>query len=240
MSEQKEDPKRLRKVLIGTPAYDGKVDVSYVLSLAKTLASTPAGVSIATCFVSRQSILQMARNEIIEQAVQGGFDDLIFIDSDMAWEPKWVFSLLARKEQVVGGTARRKDDAEGYAFLVRDKNTIALSESGLVLVDALGTGFLRIGREALLSVWSKSAPYKFNGREARAVCEVGLFGGRMLTEDYMLCAKLDKVGYQIWLDPSMTCAHVGAKVYSGDALGFINRLCETAKPPKPPPDSPAL
>lgn len=221
--------KKPRRVLIGTPAYDGKVDAAYAISLANTIRMCPPWVSISSCLHSYQPILQLARNAIITIAVENGFDDLIFIDSDMAWEPEWVFSLLNREEQVVGGTARRKEEAERYAVHVLPGNT-APKSNGLVQTGFLGTGFLRIGREALMAVWNASVPYSAHGRNERAVCEVGVIDGHFYSEDVYLCRKLAAAGYQVWLDPSMTCRHIGTKEYKGDVAGFLQRISSQKTP----------
>lgn len=218
-----ETPK-IRRVLIGTPTYDGKLDAIYVTSLTKTIRATPAGISISTYFVPREALVQLARNEIIGQVIEGGFDDLIFIDADMGWDPSWIFSLLAREEQVVGGTARRKADKEAYPFLLKDPNNAAPNEKGLVAVDALGAGFLRIGRKALSALWERSTPYSREGKESRAVCEVGFIDGAFYSEDGVLCRKLAKLGYQTWLDPTMTCVHIGVKEYVGDVGRFLKSV----------------
>lgn len=71
-----------------------------------------------------------------------------------------------------------------------------------VKVDGTGAGFLLIHREALQAVreagFSKGFPW-FQEEE---------FGGEVFSEDLVLCDRLAKVGYDIWIDPTLEVAHL--------------------------------
>ena len=73
----------MRRVLIGTPSYDGRVDVWFANSLAGTLKmSYEKGIHVHTIYTSYDSLIQRARNSLFRLALEGGYDDLFFIDSD--------------------------------------------------------------------------------------------------------------------------------------------------------------
>lgn len=204
-----------RRVLIATPAHDGRVDVWYVASMINSVrVAQGAGVFLHPIFMSYDALVQRARNDLFRLAVEGGYDDLIFIDSDMEWSPDWIMSLLAREEDVVGGTARKKtDDAEIYVCKTDD---LTVHENGLIRCQALGTGFVRLSRKAFVSLWDASTPYQNEGRECRMICEVAVVDGQLYSEDIMIFEKLRKLGFAVWLDPTMTCAHIGVKKWTGD------------------------
>jgi glycosyltransferase involved in cell wall biosynthesis len=87
----------MRKVLIGTPAYDGKVDVWFAHSLVQTIKlSIEKGIQVNVIYPSYDSLVQRARNDLIKIALDGEYDDLFFIDSDVEWEPEWFFNILSR------------------------------------------------------------------------------------------------------------------------------------------------
>lgn len=212
-----------RKVLIGTPSYDGRLDVFYVNSLLMTKALCPMTIDIRHTFLSFDALIQRARNDIIAQAIHDGFDDLIFIDSDMEWDPRWIFSLLNRSEQVVGGTARKKTDSEErYAF--KAAPDLYPQSNGLLKVSALGTGFVRIGRKALKAAWDASEEYENEGKKCRMVCNVEVIDGQLYSEDTALFRKLTDAGFPSYLDPKMTCNHIGSKKFCGNAESFIERV----------------
>jgi hypothetical protein len=72
-----------RKVLIGTPAYSGTVDVWYANSLVNTVRmSYEKDVVIVPVYMAYDSLVQRARNDLVKLAIEEDFDDLIFIDAD--------------------------------------------------------------------------------------------------------------------------------------------------------------
>jgi hypothetical protein len=44
----------------------------------------------------------------------------------------------------------------------------------------------------------------------------------------MVMKKLADLGYDIWLDPKMTCCHIGTKKFYGNFEDFANRLKQKA------------
>jgi hypothetical protein len=223
-----------RKVLIGTPSYDGTLDVWYVNSLVGTVReSEDRGIRIDPIYMSYDALVQRARNDLVALAIQGGYDDLIFIDGDIEWDPKWIFQLLKYKQDVVGGTYRKKvDEVEDYvikAWVHDDKGTIFPMETdtrtGLVKVAGLGTGFMKLSRKALEYLWEGAEPYvDHKGKNSRMVFDIAIQNGTLVSEDILMCQKLIKGGFDIWLDPRMCCNHTGPKKFEGNFVGWLERV----------------
>lgn len=147
---------------------------------------------------------------------------MIFIDSDMEWAPEWIMELLSRQEDVVGGTARKKtDDAEVYVAKTKD---LTVHANGLIKCEGLGTGFVKLSRKAFTALWDISPEYQNEGRIRRMICDVQVIDGQLYSEDTVLFKKLNELGFECWLDPKMTCVHIGTKKFYGDMVSFINRL----------------
>ena len=212
-----------RKVLIATPAHDGRLDVWYTTSLVNTIRVAQANdIFVHPVFMSYDALVQRARNDLIRLAVEGEYDDLIFIDSDMEWNPMWIMSLLERQEDVVGGTTRKKtDEAEVYVVKASD---LTVHDSGLIKAEALGTGFVRLSRKAFLALWDSSPSYQNEGRECRMVCDVQIVDGQLYSEDTILFRKLADLGFDVWLDPRMTCNHLGTKKFCGSFEAYLETL----------------
>ncbi len=223
VSGSPDDPIRPRKVLIATPAYDGRLDVWYTNSLVNTIRVAQANnVFVHPIFMSYDALIQRARNDLFGLAVEGEYDDMIFIDSDMEWEPMWVMELLAREEDVVGGTARKKtDNAEIYVAKIQD---LTYHENGLIKCEGLGTGFVKLSRKAFMAVWDASPEYQNEGKTRRMVCDVQIVDGQLYSEDTVLFKKLRGAGFDCWLDPRMTCAHIGTKKFYGNMAAFLEKL----------------
>lgn len=213
----------MRKVLIGTPAHDGRVDVWYCNSLVNTIKiSHHFNTVIHPVYMSYDSLVQRARNDLVRLALEEKFDDLIFMDSDQEWDPQWIFSLLDRKEDVIGGTVVKKSDTPLFNIKALQSG-LKIEKNGLMEVEAVGTGFMKISRRALEKVWDISEEYMNEGKKCRMVFDVQLVDGELVSEDNVFCRKWRKLGEKVWIDPNMTCNHIGAKKYSGNFLAFLKQ-----------------
>lgn len=225
---QQQVQQKPRKVIIGTPCHDGRVDVWYASNLAQTIKlGIFNGVEFLPIMVSYDSLLPRARNDIIKIALENEADDVVFIDSDQAWDPVWVLQLLNHPVDVVGGAVVKKtDDVELYNVrsnppLIEDPTT------KLTPVISVGTGFLRLSNKAMKTLYEKSEPYTNEGRENRMMFEIKILDGELYSEDVIICLKLKELGYQVWLDQNMTCAHIGPKMYKGNFKEWYARIEQT-------------
>lgn len=213
----------MRKVLIGTPAHDGRVDVWYCNSLVNTIKlSGKYNTEIHPIYMSYDSLVQRARNDLVRLALEEKFDDLIFMDSDQEWHPEWIFKLLSYEEDVVGGTVVKKSDQPLFNVKAL-KSGLKQEKNGLMEVEAVGTGFMKISRKALEAVWAVSPEYMNENKKCRMVFDVQLIDGELVSEDNVFCKKWRDLGNKVYIDPTMTCNHIGAKKYSGNFLAFLKQ-----------------
>jgi glycosyltransferase involved in cell wall biosynthesis len=213
----------MRRVLIGTPAHDGRLDVWYCNSLINTIKlSMVHGIEIVPVYMSYDSLIQRARNDLVRLTLEENFDDLIFIDSDEEWKPEWIFTLLNYDVDVVGVPVIKKSDIP--AFNVKAlPDGMRLDKNNLMEVEAVGTGFLRISKNALEQIWDDSPEYTNENRKCRMVFDIQIIDGDLVSEDNIFCQKWRKLGGKVYIDPSMTCNHIGAKKYSGNFLDFLQK-----------------
>lgn len=216
----------MRKVLIGTPSYDGRIDVWFANSLVDTIKiAEKRGISIQPIYTSYDSLIQRARNSLFRLALAGGYDDLFFIDSDCEWEPEWFFNLLDRPEPIVGGALVKKNDqTEGYTVKLTDKKLKYSEDKKLIEVDGVGTGFMKVSKFALEKLWDMSEPYLSDGEEHRMICDIKVENGDLISEDFVIANKWKSLGYKVWLDPTITLNHIGIKKFKGDFTKFIKDL----------------
>lgn len=206
--------------MIGTPCYDGRLDVWYTNSLVNTVKlAKEKNIEIMPIWISFDALLQRARNDTIQLAIDGNFDDLVWIDSDIEWQPEWFFKLLEHDVDVVGGTYPKKADKEEYVLRQVNKYPID-NQSGLMEVDGLGTGFARMSKKAMQHLWDTSTPYidPKDNKERRMICDVQIINGQMYSEDIIMFLKLQQGGFKIYLDTTMTCNHTGPKKFTGNFL----------------------
>jgi len=214
----------MRKVLIGTPSYDGKIDVWFANSLVSTVKeSIEKDIHVHAIYTSYDSLVQRARNSLVKLALDGGYDDLFFIDADVEWETEWFFNLLERPEPVVGGALVKKTDKEGYTVKLVDKDLKWSNDGKILEVDGVGTGFLKISRFALEKLWEMSEEYESEKEKHRMVFDIKVENGDLISEDYIMCNKWKSLGYKVWLDPTITCNHVGIKKFKGNFSQYIKQ-----------------
>jgi len=215
----------MRRVLIGTPSYDGRIDVWFANSLIETVKiAEKKGIFVHAIYTSYDSLVQRARNSLFRLALQGNYDDLFFIDSDCEWNPEWFFRLLDRPEPIVGGALIKKSENEGYTVKLTDKKLKYSNDNKLIEVDGVGTGFMKVSRFALEKLWEMSDVYTSEGEEHRMICDIKVENGDLISEDFVIANKWKSLGYKIWLDPTITLNHIGTKKYKGNFNNFIKKL----------------
>jgi hypothetical protein len=208
-----------RRVLFAIPCLDGRVDMRFAYAMGETLRlGTQMGADFRVVYRGLNAMLPAVRNDLVRDALQHDFSDLIFIDSDQDWEPESVLKLLSHNVDCVGAAIRKKtDDEELYNVRCTTVPIPRDPATGLLAVDSVGTGFLRLTRRALIALWSRSEEYRDdNGQSNRWVFGLGPVDGRLVGEDVQMCMKLANAGIVTWVDPTIVCGHFGTKNFRGD------------------------
>ena len=169
---------RTKKLFIATPMYGGQCHGAYTKAITDLMVlCTKYGIEAKLFFIFNESLVQRARNYLTDEFVRSGYDHMIFIDSDIHFEPQDVlvmmhFATTRDDMDVVCGPYPKKAISwekikvavdKGYA----DKNPNQLEEfvgdfvfnpaDGVtqfrvdepIEVKESGTGFMLITREAL-------------------------------------------------------------------------------------------
>jgi hypothetical protein len=226
MNQQSEEQKK-RTVMIGTPCYDGKIDVWHANSLVQTIKmSADLGVEIHPIWLSYDALIQRARNDVVSLMMDMECDDLIWIDADIDWNPTDFFKLLSYPVDVVGGTYRKKGDQEEYVAKILDPTRTVDPHTGLIEVEGLGTGFLRMSRKAVQHLWDTSPKYSERGRDIdrRWIFDVQIKNADLVSEDIHVCDRLREGGFSVWLDTQITCGHTGIKHFVGDFSAWFTQV----------------
>jgi hypothetical protein len=246
-----------KKLFVAVPMYGGQCSGMFTRSIADLSAiCTRYNIPMQLYFLFNESLITRARNYCVDEFMRSGATHLMFIDSDIGFNPQDVLALLALMTDespydVMGGPYPKKciswekikqavdkgvadQDPNvlekfvgDYVFNPKSKQTeIPLGEP--VEVMEIGTGFMMIRRktieayhEAYPHQWYKPDHVRtehFDGtREIMAVfdCIIDPVSKRYLSEDYMFCYNVDKMGMKVWFCPWMQLQHVGAYVFGG-------------------------
>jgi len=150
---------------------------------------------------TESTYLPDARNVIHDRYLEQASDPyLMMLDSDVLPPPGIVPTLISHNKHIVGGWYRKKcrenahpivydfsrETDDGLFFEARQE-----PGTGLEKVDGMGAGCWLMSRE--LAEALGESPYSM---------EKG-------TEDLVLCKKVMDLGYEMWVDWDLACAHVG-------------------------------
>lgn len=215
----------MRTVMIAAPCHNGLIDVWYVSSLAETCKlGLMKNINVVPIYMSYDSLVQRARNDIVKLALESNVDDLFFIDCDQDWNPEDFFRLLDYDVNVVAAPVPKKSDFGGYNVKM-DSEYIEVEENGLISVNGIGTGMMRVRTSFLRKIWEDSEEYseKQHGKTCRNVFEVKVVDGELMSEDIVFCEKIRNLGEKVYIDPNVKCGHIGVKKWVGDFAGMIKK-----------------
>jgi hypothetical protein len=210
--------KTTKRVLISTPCLDQKVDAYFVHSLCESIKlGMDNDIDIRCIFLANESILPMARNELINLAYKDKYDAMVFIDDDEYWTAQVLIDIVKSNKDVITVPVVNKGDKEPLTYNIWIPKDIEKdSADGYFKVQKTGTGFLKMSRKVVEDLWTTNAELEFRGKKLRNICEYGSLNGGFVGEDITLSRKILELGYDIWVNPHYTVSHIGNKMYKGD------------------------
>lgn len=215
----------MKKILIATPSYDGRLDVWYTNALVNTvLLGYQNEIAFQPVFMSYDALIQRSRNDLVGIAVNNDFDGILWIDSDIEWAPEWAVEAVKSGKDIYGLPVIKKSATdESYNVKCKPEDLVK-DDDGLIKVESIGTGFLYVSKDAFTKLWETSEAYTHNGQECRWVFEVKIQDGDIISEDVLMCQKLRESGFDVFINPAYTCNHIGPLKFAGDFNLFIERI----------------
>jgi len=84
------------KIFLGTPMYGGNCSGIYAKSVADlTQVCSVNGISLRHYFLFNESLVQRARNYVVDEFMRSDCTHLMFIDADIGFDPMYVLNMLA-------------------------------------------------------------------------------------------------------------------------------------------------
>lgn len=218
-----------KKLWIATPAYNGVSDV-YLMSAVNTAAMMTREGLRWTWTVRHDPLVTVSRNLFVANFLAADHTHLLFIDSDIGWEPQSVFDLLESGYDVCCGIYQRKTDPAGpvkWPMNVIDPERLqCVNDRWLEILDA-PTGFLMIARTVfeqmkvaypdLQTYFCDDAPIEESYRFFDCAIEKGSF----ISEDFAFSRRWRQIGGSIWADIKAPLLHVGQHTWGGPLIDFL-------------------
>jgi len=212
----------MKKIMIATPSYSGDVSAFYADSLINTINKVKGGeINITQRFLVYQPVIQYARNTLVKQFLESDNDEIIFIDSDQAWEPDDLISLINSDKDFIGAAVHLKTHDERYNVKFLNKD---IDSEGYLLVDSIGTGFLKISRDAMQKMYDHGSKYLYNDIEYSSVFELSVINGQAFTEDFTFCEKWKSLGGKIYIDTNLKSFHIGKDMWASNIKNYIKEM----------------
>ena len=168
--------------------------------------------------ISCSSLIYDARNNMARRAVREGFDRVLWLDSDMSFEPDLMERLSARLDEGL-------DYVSGLYFTRKAPvRPVLYKECGYYEKD---------GEVSPVAIWYDDYP-----RDSLFKVEATGFGGVMMTtaliekvagkfglpfapmlgfgEDLSFCGRVSQVGGEMWVDSTIKMGHVGLGTITED------------------------
>lgn len=215
------------KILIGTPTFDG----NYVIDMETFLMCMEKPIPFGFSKPKKMSI-DVARNLLMMQTIQGGFDYLFMIDDDMELPFDVLPKLLEADKDIIGvGYLSKYDIKDGKNKLLAmvqskkgqeyDYKPFKDFKKGQELyeVDVIGTGAILIKRHVLEDLYKHYNQFVFEFRRDEYQTEKNKKDNTVewsyVSEDYVFCQRARRLGYKVWLHagiPTKHCVKVLEKV----------------------------
>jgi hypothetical protein len=216
-----------RSLFIALPAYDFKVSLKLAVSMARLAQAAPAhGIDIQIGSICGCSVVSRARNLLAQDLLDSTCTDLIFIDSDINFEPEDVLRLMAWTSEpgkdIVAGVPRVRSEDKVYITTLdynADKE-LTMDSMGLVKAKRVATAFMMVRREVFEKLSASHPEWQYH--DARAKRTVPALFDFMLTEegyigeDFLFCDRAREAGFEVWIDPTIKLGHMGVQEYLGN------------------------
>ena len=227
MEKEKVSSQLKPSVYIAMPCYDSvKINTMLsVISLVQQLGRSGIRVGINTM---KSPLIHQARNYLTSVFLTTEYQYLLFIDSDVEFEPEAVMRMLVAKKRIVCTPYRVKSpqlDKHIYTVEFSNPKHIPIMPGGLVELEAGPTGLMLIDRSVFeriiknhpeLKIKNKATPTADKSHEFYYnFFDFGFSEGYSTGEDISFCRLARGNDFAIYANTESTTKHHGSYAWEG-------------------------
>ena len=205
-------------IVIAVPVDDGARS-EFWLSLLSLIITVPTVFKKNVTFELKtnpgDSLITRSRNNLTHEFLHATNGDyLLFLDTDLDFTPQDIKRLVQnrREDAVVCGQYAIKQ--AGLRFCYNPLKGEVEDQNGLLRVAEAGTGCMLIPRKILQTIADKGrARLEYTDDQFKdkriSFFDVGVVGGRYLSEDWLFCRRVRECGFSVLIDLEVLMGHHG-------------------------------
>ena len=233
-------------IFIAMPCYDS-VKINTMLSVIKLVQQLgKSGIEVGI-HTMKSPLIHQARNYLTSVFLTTEYQYLLFIDSDVEFDPESVLKMLIAKKNIVCTPYRVKSaDINQHLYTVefKDPKNILILAGGLVEIEAGPTGLMLIDRKVFEKIIKNRPDLKIKNRVNPGIKEdekshgfyylffdFAFEDGYTIGEDLSFCKLARKEGFKLYANIDSMTAHRGEYAWTGkfgDSLKSINKKMKGA------------
>lgn len=220
----------MKHVMVAIPAYTGTIHMGTMRSLmTDLLALIKRGDKFTLVDDQGNALIADCRGIIATNFYHSDCDELVFIDSDVCWEEGGLLKIIDAPVDLVAGSYPARVDPIKYNihFIQERKELWADPDTGLLEVEAVPTGFMKISRKCIEQM-IEAYPETYYSDRTKDNQFWAFFDSYVepvkkwkYGEDYSFCYKYRKIGGKVWLHPEIEMGHIGNKTFIGHIGNYL-------------------
>jgi hypothetical protein len=214
-------------VFIAMPCYDS-VKINTMLSVIKLVQQLgKSGIEVGI-HTMKSPLIHQARNYLTSVFLTTQYQYLLFVDSDVEFEPEAVVRMMVAKKRIICTPYRVKNEnTEQHLYTVefKDPKNILILAEGLVEIEAGPTGLMLIDRTVFekiiknhhdLKIVNKATPNADKSHEFYYnFFDFGFSDGYAMGEDVSFCRLARGNGFKIYANIQSPTVHHGSYAWKG-------------------------
>lgn len=214
---ERKPPAKGQKLFLAVPCYEGiGAGCAYTL-FQFGQALKEAGIEVELSIYTGNCHVDDGRNRLVRDFLMSDCTDMVFLDADVGCPPSNLTQLLGYDADVVAGVYPKKNGDDQYPVKMLPGEMWSDSR-GLLEVQAVPTGFLRMRRHVLERMAAEAVQYNAKNDAPSAIpliFERQVHDGTRWGGDYVFCRKWREMGGKVHIAPEMIFEHSGPDTWSG-------------------------
>ena len=214
-------------LFIAMPCYDS-VKVNSMLSIFKLIQQLgKSGIQVGI-HTMRSPLIHQARNYLTSVFLTTEYQYMLFIDSDVEFEPEAVMRMMVAKKNIVCTPYRAKAEDTSkniYTVEFKDPKNILVLAEGLVEIEAGPTGLMLIDRKVFEKIIKNRPDLKIKNKVKPDSDKThkfyynffnfGFIDGYAMGEDVSFCKLARENDFKLYANIESPTAHHGSFAWRG-------------------------